>query len=1604
MEKHRAAAHVREMAREASAACDGVRLRRAERLAAELGVEADTADAVAAAWRRLDGSVRRSLLDLRGLAESGTLAEFTAAADAARRLAAGAQPEEEGGVRTSQGAPSATGVDGAIARCESAIAERAAAALERLRSAAAAAPKAAVREAAAAARALGVASDDILRAEKAMVERDRAAVAALKAAAEAAEFDQRAYQRALSQASMLGLEKVVSAAQAHVAVRRRAAQSELAAAADAGDARALRTASMRARAIGLESDAAKAESAIRDAVNRAAAALAAAAEKGARADVEAKARIAQGAGVPRGRIDAAWSTFTRRMQRVRAEMGDAAQRDDLAAFRAQAALALPLGLEDAARAEWAGVQARRRAGVRAVLDVVAAACAALRSAADGGGDPGAVETDAVAAAMDRAWRGGAAAVVVAAGEAVREHQRAAAVQAAGALPVAAAPEVDPWSDLARGGRFEDAARPPRAVEVATDPLLTQARALEVFEATSAHAAGAPSWSSAMRVCWPPASGAAALTLARSEFLALAPPAPRPLPSHAHMDSSSPAAAPPAAPDGLPVPLTEAAVRRAVSRGKLAVPDCGLTSLGGVSLLGRCCPDAASLDVSGNPLGSLNGVAALTKLRELAADRCGLTSLADVRQMTCLRVLSASGNPLGPQGPDVAQLSSLRSLALSNCGIASLDLSACLELSKLDVSRNRLKSLHGLTACTALVHLDVSRNELMSLEGIEAFPILQVLVASRNRLDAFPPLRSPLLKELALSGNCISCVPPLPFLPHLADLRLDDNDIVSVAPLRGLPSLRTLILSFNGLADAEQIAACLAHAGTLSALQLNDNPVAALPGYRERMLAALPWLRELDHEPARAPGGLADALSGGGVALAVQRHLARQGRAPRAWFDAHAADPAAGALALACAAGQLNPPTDHVAASDAWDAAAVAGMVRAQADRLAAVEPEVRGALRPAALAPHLRTHHRQLSTVDLTAHRAVFVPSNAYRKRRAAALSAAATTIQAWWRGALAVRRATAAARAKAGAARTAAAVVLQAWWRGVAWRRGPALPRLRAEKAQRDAERERAARERGLADAQRQQQAQLQAAHAERRARAMAKRAAMAATRIQAYARGWLVRKRLRAARERARYGGDGDDDLELIDIGNDFLAPPPDLALELGLDFDLTRPIAAEISPKTRPRPAAGATAPTGAAWRVPPPPEAPPPPVATSSPEPRRVPTGASSIRARLLARGAGKPVPPPAPRFAPPAPSASAASTPMAPILPPAPAPAAPPPDPAPFRSLDADNEGGALRASVPGIAPGRSAAEFLARIRARGLESAGFHTPESAAAAAARAEQQQPPQATRSVDATPAPPLDAAAGHTPARSGAPRGKPRPAWSNVDASGDVRGATPAGLAGADAPHADAAGSSVHAAAASAPRDPRREAHEAKLRKLMQEWGFQDLQTAEHYYKARRRQMKQKNSLKSAAKLKDPQTRLNMLRKHLEDAPVPMPVVRERHHGPELPLHRGRVVTPEVAQGSPTPRSLQPEASYGAPRHGQPSPGRLAAVAAAAAASARPMPYEGFAAGAGPSGVGAGRAVRGGGATFTDGAPLSSYSTSTVGEPAFMDIVGNAVSARARQELNP
>lgn len=173
------------------------------------------------------------------------------------------------------------------------------------------------------------------------------------------------------------------------------------------------------------------------------------------------------------------------------------------------------------------------------------------------------------------------------------------------------------------------------------------------------------------------------------------------------------------------------------------------------------PEMRVLNVSGNGLVSVSGVAAARNLGALIANENKITSLRHVDALRDLNTLVASSNDIDEIGDEFSTLINLNKLSLSHNKLKTVGdaLAQCAALRELRLARNEITALprRALAGCAQLRILDLSGNAFKDFGDVEALkflPKLQQLSMrgsplSRNarRYDATVAKMCPSLKTL-----------------------------------------------------------------------------------------------------------------------------------------------------------------------------------------------------------------------------------------------------------------------------------------------------------------------------------------------------------------------------------------------------------------------------------------------------------------------------------------------------------------------------------------------------------------------------------------------------------------------------------------------------------------------------------------------------------------------------------------------------------------------------------------------------------------------------------------------------------------------------------------
>jgi len=157
---------------------------------------------------------------------------------------------------------------------------------------------------------------------------------------------------------------------------------------------------------------------------------------------------------------------------------------------------------------------------------------------------------------------------------------------------------------------------------------------------------------------------------------------------------------------------------------------------------------------------------------------------------------------------------------------------------LDLSTNLLIRIEGLAGLGNLQVLRLSRNRIGKIENLGSLTKLNALDLSMNNISQIEGLENLIsLQLLYLYGNQITVLEGLQNLRNLKDLRIEQNRITDISHLASFQNeLEVLEASENCINDLNEVVVTLSQLETLEILSLHDNPIAADPTYRFRVLS------------------------------------------------------------------------------------------------------------------------------------------------------------------------------------------------------------------------------------------------------------------------------------------------------------------------------------------------------------------------------------------------------------------------------------------------------------------------------------------------------------------------------------------------------------------------------------------------------------------------------------------------------------------------------------------------------------------------------------------------------------------------------------------------
>ncbi|XP_035011691.2 leucine-rich repeat and IQ domain-containing protein 1 isoform X2 [Hippoglossus stenolepis] len=315
---------------------------------------------------------------------------------------------------------------------------------------------------------------------------------------------------------------------------------------------------------------------------------------------------------------------------------------------------------------------------------------------------------------------------------------------------------------------------------------------------------------------------------------------------------------------------------------------------------RSLQEVTTVTLEDLPGCSFVTLAQCPQLQSLTLRRCGLKSLEGINQLPQLRYIDVQGNDIS--FVDCENMASLQVLRLGHNKLTSIHgLSGAENLNVLDLSHNsitriaglesirRLQSLSldhnqlistkGLRDTYTLLHLDCSHNHLAGAEGVENCALLQTLDLRSNSLTEPPSLNNHiLLRELHLDDNSISSLQGLAvcWLPLMHHLSAAENRITLLPSLSDFVSLTNLDLRFNCMSELQNVCEGVEGCLFLQEVHLSGNPLQQEIGWRSTLQKAVAGLRAIDGEETdsflSAPAAQQLSLASGSFLTLCQAQL------------------------------------------------------------------------------------------------------------------------------------------------------------------------------------------------------------------------------------------------------------------------------------------------------------------------------------------------------------------------------------------------------------------------------------------------------------------------------------------------------------------------------------------------------------------------------------------------------------------------------------------------------------------------------------------------------------------------------------------------------------
>lgn len=225
--------------------------------------------------------------------------------------------------------------------------------------------------------------------------------------------------------------------------------------------------------------------------------------------------------------------------------------------------------------------------------------------------------------------------------------------------------------------------------------------------------------------------------------------------------------------------------------------------------------------SGKELENLEGIDKFTSIVDMDLSKNNLTSLAEIGAVPGIRSLNMDDNAVTELGP-LSEVAALRVLTAKN---------------------NQVGSTAGIPS--GVVSVDLLGNPVSELAGLDALAALTTLNLGGGKLTSLAGLSAPALETLCIEQNAVASTEGIEPAVSLVTVQARGNKIAALTGLgEAHEKLSTLDLRDNELSTIEDLQP-LEAVPALVNLDLSGNPVCKVPFYKQRVVAMLKCITQLD---------------------------------------------------------------------------------------------------------------------------------------------------------------------------------------------------------------------------------------------------------------------------------------------------------------------------------------------------------------------------------------------------------------------------------------------------------------------------------------------------------------------------------------------------------------------------------------------------------------------------------------------------------------------------------------------------------------------------------------------------------------------------------------